>query len=126
MIPKSDLVPGCKYKGTCRNAEEAVWDGTRFIYIRHKFGDSYPQYIFHPDDDEVYDVFTPTEFINDFKVLSKLQMKEAQWYKGYGTVDEMMWVNGVFLYDWGTEEKETHHLDDGKLLPFLPVEEIKK
>lgn len=127
MIPKSELVPGCMYNGTCRNASQAVWDGRKFIYIRCEwYGDEHIEYISHPEDDEVHDVFVPLEEVSDFRVLTKHEMKQARWYKGYGQVEEMMWVNGVFLYDWGTEEKEAYHLDDGKPYPFLPVKEIKK
>lgn len=125
MIPKSELVLGCMYKGTCRNASMAVWDGRKFIYERHKFGDTYNEYICHPDDDDIYDVFVPLTEVPFFRIIPKHEMKQARWYKGYGQVQEMMWVNGVFLYDWGTEEKEAYHLDDSKPYPFLPVEEIK-
>lgn len=38
MIPKKDMVTGVYYKGICRNSYVALWDGTKFIYLRNKFG----------------------------------------------------------------------------------------
>lgn len=58
-IPKDKLEEGCTYYGNCRNASEAVWDGEKFTYIRHKFGFSYPEDINHFQDDDGYDVFVP-------------------------------------------------------------------
>lgn len=127
MITKDKLIPGYLYKGTSRNAFNAVWDGKKFIYIRCEwYGDTHPEYISHPEDETHYDVFIPLEKVEDFKIIPKHEMKQAHWYKGYGIVEEMMWVNGVFLYDWGSEEKEAYHIDDGNDYPFIPVEEIRK
>lgn len=63
MITKSALVHGKYYWGHCRNASTARWNAEtqRFVYWRHKFGDRYAEEICHPDDDDRYDVFTPTE-----------------------------------------------------------------
>ena len=60
-IPKSSLIPGKSYLGTCRNSEKAVWDGKEFEYIRTKFGSSYPERIPHFEDDpgNGSDVFLP-------------------------------------------------------------------
>lgn len=59
MIAKADLKHGAYYAGRCRNASVARWnaDTQRFIYWRHKFGFRFAEEIFHPDDDQVYDVF---------------------------------------------------------------------
>jgi hypothetical protein len=62
-IPKSELVVGETYKGVCRNAEEAVWKGDVFEYMRYKFGTTYPEEINHYEDDDGYDVFVPCEEI---------------------------------------------------------------
>lgn len=58
-IPKVDLVVGQTYIGSCRNASEAVWDGTQFVYDRIKFGRSYKEAINHFEDDDGYDLFIP-------------------------------------------------------------------
>ena len=58
-IPKSKLIVGKKYFGSCRNASEAVWLGNEFEYIRTKFGYSYKEKINHFEDDDGYDLFVP-------------------------------------------------------------------
>ena len=60
-IPKKDLITGRYYKGTCRNAHEARWDGTIFIHWRTKFCYTYAERICCPEDDDHYDVFYATE-----------------------------------------------------------------
>jgi hypothetical protein len=64
-IPKDKLVKGKTYFGSCRNADTAVWLGDKFEYIRHKFGDSYPEKINHFEDDNGYDLFVPIREIKD-------------------------------------------------------------
>lgn len=59
VIPKIDLVIGQYYHGNCRNAVIARWNGTQFIYIRTKFGSTYPEAINHPEDFDGYDCFKP-------------------------------------------------------------------
>jgi hypothetical protein len=58
-IPKSDLVHGAYYYGSCRNASIARWnaDKQRFFYWRTKFNSSFVEEICHPEDDKVFDVF---------------------------------------------------------------------
>ena len=63
-IPKDKLVKGKTYFGSCRNADTAVWLGDKFEYIRHKFGDSYPEKINHFEDDDHSDLFVPIREIN--------------------------------------------------------------
>ena len=58
-IPKKDLIVGQVYVGSCRNAEEALWDGKVFIYKRRKFAMVYDEEINHFEDDDGYDVFVP-------------------------------------------------------------------
>ena len=65
IIPKSELIINKKYNGNCRNASEAVWNGEKFIYKRHKFGTDYIEKINHYEDDDGYDVFVPIEEINN-------------------------------------------------------------
>lgn len=60
-VPKSELMNGITYQGRCRNTTEAIWDVDKFVYIRHKFGSSYPEEINHYEDDDGYDVFIPIE-----------------------------------------------------------------
>ena len=58
-IPKKDLVIGKIYKGSCRNADEAVWLGEKFEYNRSKFGYTFKEKINHFEDDNGYDLFVP-------------------------------------------------------------------
>ena len=58
-IPKDQLEVGATYLGECRNADEAVWNGEKFIYQRHKFGYTYDETINHFQDDDGYDLFVP-------------------------------------------------------------------
>ncbi len=60
-IPKSELVVGQKYRGHCRNSEQAIWDGEMFEYTRTKFGNSYQERIYCPEDSIGYDVFYAQE-----------------------------------------------------------------
>ena len=64
MIPKKDMVAGTYYKGFCRNSYVALWDGTKFIYLRNKFG-YYMDTLKHFEDvkDEGVDGFVPIEVI---------------------------------------------------------------
>jgi hypothetical protein len=63
-IPKDKLIKGKTYFGSCRNADKAIWLGDQFEYIRHKWGDSYPEKINHFEDDDGYDLFVPIREIN--------------------------------------------------------------
>lgn len=61
-IPKSELVHGEYYSGSCRNSSIARWSATRniFLYMRSKFGDYFVDEIDHPEDNRGYDLFYPT------------------------------------------------------------------
>lgn len=61
MLRKSDLEDGMYYYGKCRNAFVAKWDNPKqkFIYMRSKFGSTFPEDINHPEDDNRYDLFIP-------------------------------------------------------------------
>lgn len=63
-IPKDELEINCFYKGSCRNAEIAMWNGTKFVYHRTKFGHKYTEQINHFQDDDGFDLFVPIEKIN--------------------------------------------------------------
>jgi len=63
LIKKKDLETGKKYKGYCRNASIAVWNGSKFVYERYKFGDILKEEINHPEDDDRYDIFLPFKII---------------------------------------------------------------
>lgn len=62
-IPKSELEVGKEYKGECRNASKATWDGEKFWYERYKFGRTFNESINHYEDDDGYDVFVPIKEI---------------------------------------------------------------
>lgn len=62
-IPKSKLEVGKSYKGYCRNANEAIWNGKKFEYIREKFGFKYTEVINHFEDDNGLDLFVPYKII---------------------------------------------------------------
>jgi hypothetical protein len=66
-IARKDLKHGAYYKGSCRNASEARWNGdyNKFVYWRTKFGQTFLEEICHPDDDQVYDVFFVEEEISE-------------------------------------------------------------
>jgi hypothetical protein len=80
LLPKKDLVDGRYYYGHCRNARVARWDANgkpglgveegsagRFVHIRHKFGESFPESINHPEDDNGFDFFIPVAEIEPFE-----------------------------------------------------------
>ena len=56
-IKKEELVAGQYYRGHCRNASIARWDGEVFTHWREKFGYVYLENIHCPEDEERYDVF---------------------------------------------------------------------
>lgn len=62
MIARGKLVNGMMYAGFCRNATTAVWHAAkdRFVILRTKFGNTFPEDVPHPADDDGYDVFVPT------------------------------------------------------------------
>lgn len=66
VIPKEKLVDGLYYRGRCRNATFARWNGQkqRFVYWRHKFGQEFLEDICCPEDDNKYDVFIADEIID--------------------------------------------------------------
>ena len=64
-LPKFTLKKGKTYIGNCRNADKAVWNGERFEYKRHKFGDTYLETIRHFEDAKgSEDVFVPIREID--------------------------------------------------------------
>lgn len=65
ILDKDELVVGQTYKGLCRNATEAIWNGERFEYTRCKFGACYTETINHPEDFQGYDVFLPLRKANE-------------------------------------------------------------
>jgi len=60
-IPKSELLVGKTYIGSCRNSSEAVWNGSVFEYERHKWGTIYTDTINHFQDDDGHDLFVPVK-----------------------------------------------------------------
>lgn len=65
MIPKSELIVGGYYSGRCRNALLARWNGNQFIYMRSKFGETYPESINHEEDFNGFDCFHPTSLVTE-------------------------------------------------------------
>ena len=63
-IPKKDLIKDRHYVGSCRNADKALWNGEKFVYIRHKYGRFYPEEINHFEDDDGFDLFVPIKMVN--------------------------------------------------------------
>lgn len=61
MIAKKDLKHGAYYAGHCRNATEARWDAVRqvFVHWREKFRRTFTEDIYHPEDEQRFDVFIP-------------------------------------------------------------------
>ena len=66
MIAKKDLVHGQYYKGRCRNATIARWNGERgvFVHWQYECGFKFTTEICHPEDDKVWDVFIPEECVD--------------------------------------------------------------
>lgn len=67
IIPKSQLKHGAYYRGRCRNATVARWNGEdqKFYYWREKFGQTYVVSIRHIEDDNVFDAFNAFEEITN-------------------------------------------------------------
>ena len=59
MIRKEDLMVGQYYKGNCRNASVARWNGSKFEYMRYKWGSYYKDSLCYPTDEDHFDVFIP-------------------------------------------------------------------
>lgn len=61
MLRKNQLHDEAYYLGYCRNTFVAKWEEKEqaFYYMREKFGNIFPERIFHPEDDNGYDLFIP-------------------------------------------------------------------
>jgi guanosine-3',5'-bis(diphosphate) 3'-pyrophosphohydrolase len=59
IVPKKDLIKNKYYKGKCRNATVALWNGFEFVYMRSKYGHYYIDEVNHLEDDNGYDLFVP-------------------------------------------------------------------
>lgn len=73
-IPKSELIPGEYYKGVCRNARIARWDGAKFWHWRTKFGSTFLESIRHREDDEIWDVFDAEAVLKEEDVEHKIDL----------------------------------------------------
>ena len=60
-IAKESLKVGHYYKGSCRNASIARWNGRVFVHWRYKFGETFAEEISCPEDEKCYDVFYAQE-----------------------------------------------------------------
>ena len=67
VIPKADLIDGAYYRGRCRNATVARWNGEKqiFFHWRYKFGNKFVETIHCPEDEARYDVFVAEELITN-------------------------------------------------------------
>lgn len=65
ILDKNELIVGQEYRGRCRNAEKAVWNGKGFEYTRCKFSDCWLETIPHPSDFQGFDVFLPIRSLNE-------------------------------------------------------------
>lgn len=68
FLSKAELVDGEYYRGRCRNSDTARWcyldeRFAVFLYVRHKFGETFYDEIFHPEDEHQMDVFYPFETV---------------------------------------------------------------
>ena len=72
MIRKEDLVVGKYYKGNCRNASVAKWNGSKFDYMRYKWGSYYKDSLCYPTDEDHFDVFIP------YQVLYEIDLKSTE------------------------------------------------
>jgi hypothetical protein len=65
-LPKEELAHGFYYKGRCRNATVARWNGEeeQFYHWRTKFNYTYIETIKCPEDENFFDVFYATEWID--------------------------------------------------------------
>ena len=63
-IPKSELIVGKTYEGSCRNSSTAVWNGKEFEYKRYKWGMWEDDSVNHFEDDDGSDVFVPIKMID--------------------------------------------------------------
>lgn len=59
ILRKEELKINSYYLGKCRNADVAMWTGTNFVYMRHKFTSWYSEDINHLADDNEFDLFIP-------------------------------------------------------------------
>lgn len=80
VLAKNVLKSGAYYRGICRNAQEARWDGYHecFIHWRTKFSFKFLECICHPDDDDVFDVFYPYEEIKSIDPFEWKQVFSAE------------------------------------------------
>jgi hypothetical protein len=77
IVKKDDLIDGAYYQGFCRNADVAKWDSDKgkFVYMRFKFGHSFPEDINHLSDDNGYDLFVPYNKLDDVDVKDDERIK---------------------------------------------------
>lgn len=75
MLKKEELEDRQYYLGFCRNAYVAQWleEENAFYYMRSKFGDIFPEKIYHPEDDNGHDLFIPFKKVDpsDPEIIKK-------------------------------------------------------
>ena len=78
VIPKAQLVHGQYYRGRCRNADVARWNGdlNMFFHWRRKFGEVFLETIHCPEDEKQWDVFVAEEAIDEGQVAEKINFPQ--------------------------------------------------
>jgi hypothetical protein len=71
-IKKEDLIKGAYYKGVCRNATVARWDGEKFHHWRTKFNIKFLETINCPEDDDIFDVFVTERKLDDSEIIEEI------------------------------------------------------
>lgn len=90
VLPLEAMKTGVIYKGRCRNASYAYWNGEKFIHLRYKFGDTFLENIHHPVNDKHFDVFlveceadeTEEDVIELRTAINNMSDKQKEWYGG--------------------------------------------
>lgn len=57
ILPVDLMERDVVYKGQCRNAKYAYWNGVKFIHLRTKWSETFLEGIHHPENEHHYDVF---------------------------------------------------------------------
>jgi hypothetical protein len=90
VLPLDAMKTGVIYKGQCRNAVHAYWNGKKFIHQRYKMGTTFLEDINHPVNDTRFDVFlvkceadeTDADVIELRNAINNMTDQEKEWYCG--------------------------------------------
>lgn len=78
IIPLAEMETGVIYKGQCRNATYAHWNGRKFVHQRTKFFDTFLEDIDHPENElnPRVDIFV-VEKVADENDPEAIELREA-------------------------------------------------